>query len=121
MRFFVCLIPFFTCVQDWGYLFALYFVLLAIRTLMVALCSLYLRNYGHGLTAKVCDWPTFLKNMFVVSWGGLRGAVGLVLALAVNANSGLRAITTDPLYADRCVADTHTCTRSHAKIHACHG
>mmetsp|Transcript_4516 Transcript_4516/g.11338 ORF Transcript_4516/g.11338 Transcript_4516/m.11338 type:complete len:1272 (+) Transcript_4516:68-3883(+) len=92
--------------QDWGLLFALYVVLTLIRLFMVTLVSFYLRQYGHGLDRRVCSWGDFVKSMFIVTWGGLRGAVGLVLALAVNADSILRLVADDPLFCDRVLVFT---------------
>ena len=59
--------------SDWGYLIALYLCLLAIRAFMVIICSPYFRNYGYGLQSRTCSWEKFMKNMFIVTWGGLRG------------------------------------------------
>ncbi|EKX31111.1 hypothetical protein GUITHDRAFT_91269 [Guillardia theta CCMP2712] len=59
--------------SDWGYLIALYLCLLAIRAFMVVICSPYFRNYGYGLQSRTCSWEKFVKNMFIVTWGGLRG------------------------------------------------
>jgi NhaP-type Na+/H+ or K+/H+ antiporter len=41
----------------------------------------------------------FWKNMFILTMGGLRGAVGLVLAMIVARDKGLAAgVKSDPLY-----------------------
>lgn len=42
-----------------------------------------------------------MKKMFVITWGGMRGAVGLALALSVNVDTKYRMTTNDPLFADR--------------------
>jgi hypothetical protein len=58
----------------WGWGVALWLFLLAIRTVMVVLFYPVLRLGQYGL-----DW----KDCLVLSWAGLRGAVGLTLALIV--------------------------------------
>lgn len=89
--------------EDWGYLFLLYIFLVPIRALVVMVCAFYFRKYGHGLDARTCSFEDFIKKMFVVTWGGLRGAVGLVLALSVNADPRYREVTADIFFADRCL------------------
>jgi len=69
----------------------------------VCVCGIYFRRYGHNLDTTTCTFPDFLKKLFVVTWGGLRGAVGLDLALSVNVDSKYRMVTNDPLFADRCL------------------
>ncbi|KAK6191720.1 hypothetical protein SNE40_003331 [Patella caerulea] len=59
---------------DWFYMFALYFGLQVIRGIMIALFSPILRRIGYGLT-----W----QEGIIMTWGGLRGAVGLALGLLV--------------------------------------
>ena len=70
--------------SDLGYSLIVYFEVLFARAAVIVLLFPILTRRGYGLTfadAAVC-W-----------WGGLRGAVGLALALAVNEG--------DALYADR--------------------
>ncbi|XP_055996016.1 sodium/hydrogen exchanger 10-like isoform X4 [Ostrea edulis] len=59
---------------DWFYMFALYFGIFVIRGLVIAIFSPILRHTGYGLS-----W----QEGMVMTWGGLRGAVGLALALQV--------------------------------------
>ncbi|KAL5006670.1 hypothetical protein ScPMuIL_015476 [Solemya velum] len=59
---------------DWFYMFALYFGLFVIRGLVIGIFSPVLRHTGYGMT-----W----RDGIVMTWGGLRGAVGLALALKV--------------------------------------
>ncbi|KAK9791813.1 hypothetical protein WJX73_006506 [Symbiochloris irregularis] len=59
---------------DYLYALLLWVYLLVIRVIMLALAYPFLRNMGYGITAKEC---------IVLSWAGLRGAVGLSLALIV--------------------------------------
>lgn len=66
--------------EDWFYLIALYFGLTVIRTLVMALFSPLLARLGYGI-----KWETIC----VMTWGGLRGAVGLALALVVEHEPGL--------------------------------
>ncbi len=66
--------------SDWGYLLLLYVALVIIRGLTVLLLSPVLKISGYGL-----QW----SEMGVLTWGGLRGAVGLVLALLVEEDETL--------------------------------
>mmetsp|Transcript_58801 Transcript_58801/g.144119 ORF Transcript_58801/g.144119 Transcript_58801/m.144119 type:complete len:1126 (+) Transcript_58801:508-3885(+) len=91
--------------RDWGMLFALYGMLTLIRGFMVTICTPYLRYWGYGLTPQTMTLRNFVKNMFVVVWGGLRGAVGLVLALAVAANHDL-GLNVAPGFQDKCLMMT---------------
>ncbi|XP_052797553.1 sodium/hydrogen exchanger 10-like isoform X2 [Mya arenaria] len=59
---------------DWFYMFSVYLGCFVIRGLVIAIFSPILRHTGYGLT-----W----KEGAVMTWGGLRGAVGLALALQV--------------------------------------
>ncbi|KAH3877179.1 hypothetical protein DPMN_001038, partial [Dreissena polymorpha] len=59
---------------DWFYMFSLYFGCFVIRGLVIAMFSPILRHTGYGLT-----W----REGTVMTWGGLRGAVSLALALQV--------------------------------------
>jgi hypothetical protein len=61
--------------QDVGYTIFLYFAINAIRFAVVFLASPLLRRTGYGLT---------YKEMTVISFSGLRGAVSLALALIVD-------------------------------------
>ncbi|XP_071121113.1 sperm-specific sodium:proton exchanger-like isoform X2 [Mytilus edulis] len=59
---------------DWFYMFSLYFGIFVIRGLVIAIFSPILRHTGYGMS-----W----KEGIVMTWGGLRGAVSLALALQV--------------------------------------
>jgi NhaP-type Na+/H+ or K+/H+ antiporter len=60
---------------DWGLCFALWLALNLVRGFVVALMSPILVRLGYGLSfSQAC----------VVVWGGLRGAVGLALAMIVE-------------------------------------
>uniref|UniRef100_A0A0G4H9L9 Cation/H+ exchanger transmembrane domain-containing protein n=1 Tax=Chromera velia CCMP2878 TaxID=1169474 RepID=A0A0G4H9L9_9ALVE len=63
----------------WLNLFLLFLVMQAARALVLLLLSPGLRQLGYGLTVKegIISW-----------WGGLRGAVGLALALIVQGDAG---------------------------------
>jgi len=61
--------------SDFGYLALLYISLLCIRLVMIVLSFPVLSRMGYGLT-----W----KDALVLVWGGLRGAVGLALALIID-------------------------------------
>ena len=41
------------------------------------------------LQRRVCRPDRFVKYLFILTWGGLRGAVGLVLALIISQDSHL--------------------------------
>ena len=60
--------------EDWGYLIALYVFISLIRLAVV--------SSFHYLTCKL-GYPIPWQNQVIVVWGGLRGAVGLALALLV--------------------------------------
>ncbi|XP_013420708.1 sodium/hydrogen exchanger 10 [Lingula anatina] len=60
--------------KDWFYMIALYFGIIVIRALVICLFSPVLKRIGYGM-----NW----KNGAVMTWGGLRGAVGLALGLLV--------------------------------------
>ncbi|ESO97538.1 hypothetical protein LOTGIDRAFT_152631 [Lottia gigantea] len=66
--------------MDWFYMIALYLGLNVIRGTVVLLLSPILRRLGYGMT-----WQEGL----VLTWGGLRGAVGLALGLLVMEDEGL--------------------------------
>ncbi|KAJ8023281.1 Sodium/hydrogen exchanger 10 [Holothuria leucospilota] len=59
---------------DWFYVITLYVGINTIRFFVIGLFSPILRHLGYGLT-----W----RNAVVLTWGGLRGAVGLAMALLV--------------------------------------
>ena len=65
--------------SDCGDLILLYLALHAVRALNVVVCWPVLRR-GYGLTKS---------EGFVLVYGGLRGAVGLCLALLLKADQGL--------------------------------
>jgi NhaP-type Na+/H+ or K+/H+ antiporter len=67
--------------DDWGWVFLLFILFVIFRGFVVAVCSFYLRYYGHGLMPSVCSFSDFIKKMWIVTWGGLRGAVALSLSL----------------------------------------
>mmetsp|Transcript_54586 Transcript_54586/g.127608 ORF Transcript_54586/g.127608 Transcript_54586/m.127608 type:complete len:1367 (-) Transcript_54586:382-4482(-) len=86
---------------DWGIMVGLYFLLNVIRGVMVGVFSPCFRAWGYGLQPRVCSLSKFTRSMAVVTWGGLRGAVGLALALAVAADDDLRSKVSDKKYNDR--------------------
>jgi len=61
--------------SDWGWIVVIYIFCQLIRAAMVFLLYPALRYFGYGM-----DIP----EAIVLTWGGLRGAVGLVLALIVD-------------------------------------
>ncbi|ODM98799.1 Sodium/hydrogen exchanger 8 [Orchesella cincta] len=65
---------------DVWYLIGLYFQLTVIRLAMLTLLSPLLSRLGYGM-----EW----KDILVTAFGGLRGAVGLCLALEINENPNL--------------------------------
>ena len=86
-------------VKDWGYLFALYAWLHVARAVMVLVCAPFIRYTGYGMQPRVMSNVDFWKNMFILTWGGLRGAVGLVLSMVCARDTHLgHAIKSDPLY-----------------------
>ncbi|KAK3283476.1 hypothetical protein CYMTET_8826 [Cymbomonas tetramitiformis] len=60
--------------HDWGWNFLLYLLLTVIRGLIMVVLFPVMRRLGYGL-----NW----KEAAVMTWGGLRGAVGLALAIMV--------------------------------------
>eukprot|EP00511_Aplanochytrium_stocchinoi_P004265 CAMPEP_0204826840 /NCGR_PEP_ID=MMETSP1346-20131115/4456_1 /ASSEMBLY_ACC=CAM_ASM_000771 /TAXON_ID=215587 /ORGANISM="Aplanochytrium stocchinoi, Strain GSBS06" /LENGTH=614 /DNA_ID=CAMNT_0051955047 /DNA_START=133 /DNA_END=1977 /DNA_ORIENTATION=+ len=66
--------------ETWGYLALLYVVLLAVRAITILLLFPIIRLLGYGMSWQeaVFTW-----------WGGLRGAVGLTLALSIRATPGV--------------------------------
>ncbi|CAH1803170.1 unnamed protein product [Owenia fusiformis] len=65
---------------DAFYMLALYFAITVIRGITIGFFSPILARIGYGL-----PW----RNGLVMTWGGLRGAVGLALALQVVQDSNL--------------------------------
>ena len=61
--------------SDWFFLMTLYFGVTVIRGLTLAMLGPLLARIGYGIS-----WQTSV----VMTWGGLRGAVGLALALVVE-------------------------------------
>mmetsp|Transcript_14784 Transcript_14784/g.20973 ORF Transcript_14784/g.20973 Transcript_14784/m.20973 type:complete len:914 (+) Transcript_14784:196-2937(+) len=70
--------------QDWGYLFLLFIFVMAIRFFLVFACYPLISNIGIGT-----DW----REALFMSYSGLRGAVGLALALSLF--SEVHEITSD--------------------------
>merc|ERR1719199_652577 len=66
--------------RDYGYLLFLYFAVMVIRYAMLVLFYPLLANMGFGTNWRDC---------VVMGWGGLRGAVGLALALVVARDSDI--------------------------------
>ena len=87
--------------SDWGLLFALYFCCLLIRGFVVLLCAPVIRYSGYGMQWRVCSPAKFCKYMFILSWGGLRGAVGLVLAMIVAQDTHLAGAVSDSMFCQR--------------------
>jgi NhaP-type Na+/H+ or K+/H+ antiporter len=61
--------------SDWGYLFLLFLVLLIIRVIIIALLYPVLSRVGLKCSQN---------DAIFMSWAGLRGALGMALALIVN-------------------------------------
>jgi len=70
--------------RDWVELFMLYFVIHLTRAAVIFLFWPLLRKSGYGVT-----W----KEALICVYGGLRGAVGLAMALLVEHNQGLDEAT----------------------------
>lgn len=86
---------------DWVYLLLLYVAIHIIRGFAVLLLSPMLAHLGYGMT-----W----KEMVVLTYSGLRGAVGLALALLLRIDP--KVSTGTPRLRHRCLcmlrhADTH--------------
>ncbi len=73
--------------QDWGYLFLLFLLLLAIRFFLIFAFYPLISNIGIGT-----DW----REALFMSYSGLRGAVGLALALSLHTE--VYGITSDVVY-----------------------
>jgi hypothetical protein len=66
--------------KDWGWAVALWALLLAIRAAGITLLYPLTSRLGYGM-----NW----RDAIIVTWAGLRGAVGLVLALSVRNSEDL--------------------------------
>lgn len=66
--------------SDWIRMFLFWILMNCVRFLMVGMFLPILRNTGYGLTSK---------EFYVVVWGGLRGALGITLALMVAVDNEL--------------------------------
>jgi NhaP-type Na+/H+ or K+/H+ antiporter len=66
--------------EDWGKLFLFFILIMIIRALVVFLFLPVLRRWGYGLS--------FAESLVLI-YGGLRGAVGLALALIVYHNDDI--------------------------------
>lgn len=86
--------------MDYLHLIVIYLVLLLLRALMIFLSRPVLRLLSHDRKA-----PS-VRDAAVMTWGGLRGAVGLALAISVHNDRGEDAsgrYRIDDLTADRIV------------------
>eukprot|EP00803_Ostreobium_quekettii_P005115 evm.model.scf_123.5 EVM.evm.TU.scf_123.5 scf_123:132105-140643(-) len=61
--------------DEWGWSILLYLFLQVIRLVTILMCYPFLMLSGYAV-----DW----KDVLVMTWGGLRGAVGLALSLIVD-------------------------------------
>lgn len=66
--------------SDWIKLLIFYICMIVMRFVMVATFYPLLRSHGYGLTKE---------EFYVLVWGGLRGALGLTLALMVGVDEEL--------------------------------
>ena len=64
----------------WGVLIGLYIMIHVVRALVILIFYPLMKNHGYGMS-----W----KEGTVIMWGGLRGAVGLCLALLVTQNDAI--------------------------------
>ena len=71
---------------DWGYLFLLYLMVNIVRFAVNFILLPLLKRCGYGMS-----W----KEFFVLSWAGLRGAVGLTLALFLEDSEGVDIVDKD--------------------------
>ena len=62
-------------VSDWVRMFLFWFLMIGLRSLMILTLYPLLKRTGYGLTRK---------EMVVLIYGGLRGALGLCLSLMVG-------------------------------------
>lgn len=67
--------------KDWGMAISLYFLLIPIRIISIIILFPILSYGRYGLK---------LKDMVILSWSGLRGAVGLTLALIVYGSDSIQ-------------------------------
>lgn len=67
--------------KDWGMAFSLYFLLIPIRIVSLILLYPILAFGKYGLN---------FKDLVILSWAGLRGAVGLTLALIVYGSDSIQ-------------------------------
>ena len=67
--------------SDWLRMFLFYILMIVARTLMVLTLYPLLTKFGYGLTRK---------ELVVLIYGGLRGALGLCLSLLVGVDGSLR-------------------------------
>jgi hypothetical protein len=96
--------------EDIYYLIFLYFALNIARFLMIVVLSPFLSHVGYGLS-----W----KNMMVMTWGGLRGAVGICLSLEVFKDRDLcENITVGPKV--RSSSGYHASCKNHKFIYLKH-
>lgn len=72
--------------SDFGWALAIYVAVVAVRAVIVGIFYPLLRRFGYGLSAA---------DAAVVWWGGLRGAVGLALALSVQDEAEASASSDD--------------------------
>ena len=64
--------------SDWWKLFVFFILLNLIRGLLIAMFSPLLKRFGTNLN---------LKELFILSYAGLRGALGISLALTINTDT----------------------------------
>lgn len=67
-------------IMDWVRMFLFWFLMIGMRTIMVLTFSPILKRAGYGMTKK---------EMVVLIYGGLRGALGLCLSLIVGVDDSL--------------------------------
>lgn len=73
---------------DWLYLFVFYFALMITRLCIICLLYPWLSTTGHK-----CTW----KEALFMSWAGLRGALGMALALIVKNSNEIYAESEEDL------------------------
>ena len=66
---------------DWVKMFLFWFLMIIARIFMVLTFYPLLKKYGYGLTKK---------ELIVLIYGGLRGALGMCLSLFVGVDHSLR-------------------------------